>query len=259
MARYALAEHVFVCLNGDHLVLLDLKKDRYWALEAAKTAGLGQLVGGWPVQSPAVSLAASSPTQSSAPLSAPSTQVTDGAADMSSDTTATIDILRSRGLLTERVRSGKDATPVAAMRPQRELICESERTAVRANGDWLNFFAASATAKIALRTWPFERVIRRVRRRKERLERAGGADTSRARELVEAFANYRVFLFSSKNECLYDSLALLEYLARHAIHADWVFGVQTRPFAAHCWVQHDDIVFNDTVEHVSGYTPIMVV
>jgi hypothetical protein len=35
--------------------------------------------------------------------------------------------------------------------------------------------------------------------------------------------------------------------------------VQTRPFAAHCWVQHGDIVCNDTVEHVSGYTPIMVV
>ena len=41
MARYALADHVFVCLNGEHLVLLDVKEDRYWALEAAQTAGLG--------------------------------------------------------------------------------------------------------------------------------------------------------------------------------------------------------------------------
>jgi hypothetical protein len=36
-----------------------------------------------------------------------------------------------------------------------------------------------------------------------------------------------------------------------------VFGVQARPFAAHCWVQKGEVVFNDTVEHVSGYTPIM--
>jgi hypothetical protein len=50
MARYALADHVFVCLNGEHLVLLDVKEDRYWALEAAQTAGLGSLVGGWPVK-----------------------------------------------------------------------------------------------------------------------------------------------------------------------------------------------------------------
>ena len=37
MARYALAGHVFVCVNGEHLVLLDVKEDRYWALEAAQT------------------------------------------------------------------------------------------------------------------------------------------------------------------------------------------------------------------------------
>jgi hypothetical protein len=111
-----------------------------------------------------------------------------------------------------------------------------------------------------LRTWPFERVIRRVKRRKELLgPKARPLDAKRARKLVEAFARYRVFLFSSKDECLYDSLALLEFLARYGIYPDWVFGVQTRPFAAHCWVQHGDVVFNDMVEHVRGYTPIMVV
>ena len=30
----------------------------------------------------------------------------------------------------------------------------------------------------------------------------------------------------------------------------WVFGVRARPFVAHCWVQYEDMVFNDTVEHV---------
>jgi hypothetical protein len=79
------------------------------------------------------------------------------------------------------------------------------------------------------------------------------------RQLVESFIRFRVFAFSSRNECLFDSLALLEFLARYDIHPDWIFGVQTRPFAAHCWVQSDDVVFNDTVENVSVYTPIMVV
>jgi len=239
MARYALAEHVFVCLNGEHLVLLDLKEDRYWALEASQTVGLGALVGGWPVKS-ADSTASTQPP--------------------SPETLAAIEVLRGRGLLTDSVPPGKDATPVAATIPGRELVSESEPSAGHPPGNWLAFFAASALAKIALRTWPFERVIRRVRRRKARLgSKAAQLDTERARKLVEGFARYRVFLFSSKNECLYDSLALLEYLARYGIYADWVFGVQTRPFAAHCWVQHGDIVFNDTVEHVSGYTPIMVV
>jgi hypothetical protein len=239
MARYALADHVFVCLNGEHLVLLDLKEDRYWALEAAQTAGLGALVDGWPVAAP-----------DEAPIADPVSPEADGA----------IEVLKGRGLLTEGIPPGKAATPVIAIRPMRELVSESEPSAGPRSGSWLTFFTASAFAKFALRTWPFERVIQRVKRRKE-LEgpRAGPLDAERARKLVEAFARYRVFLFSSKDECLYDSLALLEFLARNGIYPDWVFGVQTRPFAAHCWVQHGDIVFNDTVEHVSGYTPIMVV
>jgi hypothetical protein len=238
MARYALAEHVFVCLNGEHLVLLDLKEDRYWALEASQTSGLGALVGGWPVKTADEAVFTEEPTP---------------------ETTAALEVLRGRGLLTDTVPPGKDAAPVSAIVPARELAAETDQATGR-SGSWLSFFAASATAKIALRTWPFERVILRVRRRKAELGPAAGPlDIERARALMAAFVGYRVFLFSSKNECLFDSLALLEYLARHGIYADWVFGVQTRPFAAHCWVQHDDIVFNDTVEHVSGYTPIMVV
>jgi hypothetical protein len=238
MARYALAEHVFVCLNGEHLVLLDLKEDRYWALEASQTSGLGALVGGWPVR---------------AANEAATTEA------LTPETAAALEVLRGRGLLTDTVPPGKDATPVSAVVPARELAAETDQASGR-GGSWPSFFAASALAKIALRTWPFERVIRRVRRRKaESGPGAGRLDIERARELMAAFVGYRVFLFSSKNECLFDSLALLEYLARHGIYADWVFGVQTRPFAAHCWVQHGDIVFNDTVEHVSGYTPIMVV
>jgi hypothetical protein len=239
MARYALADHVFVCLNGEHLVLLDLKEDRYWALEAAHTAGLGALVDGWPVRPCDGGQAADPP---------------------SPETTAAIEVLLGRGLLTQGIPPGKDATPVTAIVPMRELVSETDSSVGARSGSWLKFFTASAVAKFALRTWPFERVIRRGRRRKDlRGRNASPLDAERARKLVEAFARYRVFLFSSKDECLYDSLALLEFLARYGIYPDWVFGVQTRPFAAHCWVQHGDVVFNDTVEHVSGYTPIMVV
>jgi hypothetical protein len=239
MARYALADHVFVCVNGEHLVLLDLKEDRYWALEAAQTAGLAALVRGWPVAAPEGAAAESSP---------------------SPETLGALEVLQSRGLLTESVPPGKDATPVQAVAPARELISESETSPGSPQGSWLTFFVTSAFAKFALRTWPFERVIARVKRRKERIgSPVQSFDAERARKLVEAFARYRIFLFSSKNECLFDSLALIEFLARYDIYPNWVFGVQTRPFAAHCWVQQGDIVFNDTVEHVSGYTPIMVV
>jgi Transglutaminase-like superfamily len=239
MSRYALAEHVFVCVNGEHLVLLDVKEDRYWALEAARTRGLGTLVGGWPVSG------GSSATSEDPPAA---------------ETSAVLDVLRGRGMLEETAPPGKDATPVKAQVPFAELLTESESAPGPPVRSWAGFAAASVFARLALRIWPFERVIRRVRGRKALwAAQAPPFDQLHARKLVEAFGRYRVFLFSSRDECLYDSLALLEFLARRRVYPDWVFGVQTRPFAAHCWVQHGGIVFNDTVEHVSGFTPIMVV
>src|ERR1700722_6284715 len=48
MARYGLANHVFVCSDEEYVVVLDLKQDRYFTLDAAKTAALASLLPGWP-------------------------------------------------------------------------------------------------------------------------------------------------------------------------------------------------------------------
>ena len=79
-----------------------------------------------------------------------------------------------------------------------------------------------------------------------------------ASELVAGFQRLRPLLFSTREACLFNSLALIEFLAQHDCYPHWVFGVRARPFAAHCWVQLDHTVLNDGVEHVSRYTPIMV-
>ncbi len=57
--------------------------------------------------------------------------------------------------------------------------------------------------------------------------------------------------------CLPDSLALLDHLGRHGRSASIVFGVTGVPFHAHCWVQLGDQVLNDTLDHVSHFTPIL--
>jgi hypothetical protein len=59
--------------------------------------------------------------------------------------------------------------------------------------------------------------------------------------------------------CLMRSLQQRLYLSRLGHSAAWVFGVRTWPFEAHCWLQVGDMVLDDTVEHVSGFSPIMVV
>ena len=38
MSQYGLPDHVFVCLNDEYVVILDLKRDRYFALQASRTS-----------------------------------------------------------------------------------------------------------------------------------------------------------------------------------------------------------------------------
>lgn len=59
-------------------------------------------------------------------------------------------------------------------------------------------------------------------------------------------------------KCLLRSFLLLRGLRRAGHDAQWVFGVSTWPFMAHCWLQAGDTVLDDTFERVAGYTPILV-
>jgi hypothetical protein len=58
-------------------------------------------------------------------------------------------------------------------------------------------------------------------------------------------------------QCLQDSLALAGWLKRRGVQPTVVFGVAVPAFAAHCWVQHDDAILNDSFDRVSRFTPIL--
>jgi len=238
MARYGLASHVFVCRDEEYVVVLDLRQDRYFTLDAAKSAALGIEIPGWPALAPH----GDSPATAVDAVAAP---------------------LQRRGWLLESPRDSKDATPVRIQAPEAELVEGADFSQARVKigpGLLFSFVAASVFAKLALRFWRFERVVKRVARRRARCAGAGGPlDMERAQQLIAAFGCMRVFLFSSRDECLHDSLTVVEFLARYGLYPSWVFGVRARPFQAHCWVQHGGMVFNDSVEQVSAYVPIMVV
>lgn len=59
--------------------------------------------------------------------------------------------------------------------------------------------------------------------------------------------------------CLLDSIAMAKFLRRRQLHVHVIFGVALDPFSAHCWVQADDLVLNDSVGNVHSHTPIRVV
>lgn len=233
MTPYALANHVFVCLQDEHVVFLDVRNDRYFSLEAERTCGLAELVRGWPVQG----------------------EVHNGSAKQ------LLEVLTGRGLVTSETRLGKDATPIEC-EPRDEEISADVWAATPAIGlgQLARFIAAALFASLTLRFVSFERMIHQAARRQRRAQSQERAfDRERTEALIAVFASLRPYFFTAKDACLFEALALGTFLSGYGIPSRWVFGVQARPFAAHCWLQQEGVVLNDTVEHISRYSPIMIV
>lgn len=87
-------------------------------------------------------------------------------------------------------------------------------------------------------------------------ERAGAAGAGLLADL-DAFRTLSPWL-PFDGVCLYRSGLLRRYLVSLGHQVDWVFGVRTWPFAAHCWLQVDDLALDDEAERLIAYHPIMV-
>jgi hypothetical protein len=125
----------------------------------------------------------------------------------------------------------------------------------------LRFAIASARADYRLRNSRISRILRRVTRINGRLRRKAQGrgetsfDSDRASTLIAAFRRLRPF-YPRRYLCLFDSLALLEFLAGYRLATHLVFGVIAEPFEAHCWLQQGTTVLNDDLERVARYTAI---
>ncbi|MCA0355443.1 MAG: lasso peptide biosynthesis B2 protein [Brevundimonas sp.] len=59
--------------------------------------------------------------------------------------------------------------------------------------------------------------------------------------------------------CLLQAELLLRFLNAADLDADWVFGVRTFPFLAHCWLQIGEQCVSEAPETLTVYRPIMVI
>jgi hypothetical protein len=236
MSGYLLSSHVHLCVTGDHAVLLDLRRDRYVGLGPRQSWALAAHVEGWP---------AASSGQASSP-SAPDSAV--------------LDRLLAEGMLTADPARGRPACPAVLAEAGRTLTAdELDGRPSPSMTQVVKFLRASLAARLALKWRSIESVVRTVAARKARRAGVNANAGAVAREAAEVFLYLRPLLFGARDECLYDSLALVEFLALHEVYPQWVFGVQTRPFLAHSWVQQGTAVCNDSPEHVRAFTPILVV
>jgi hypothetical protein len=223
MDEYFLPPHVHCCRRGAAFVFLDLRQDDYSMVAGPAADALSAII------------AAAAITDSHA-----------------------LRELEQAGLLTRDSAAGRRLvttdTDVAL-----EPLLDLDVTAVSARPvDYWNFILACTTAKLRLRWQRIENTVGAVAKRKARQSGGRTPDVERARRLTAVFQQLR-WLFPTHRLCLFDSLALLEFLARYDIFPTWVFGVRLEPWSAHCWIQQGPFAFNEDVEQTASYTPIMTV
>lgn len=213
-----LLPHATVCVASDKLILLDLRQDRYFHVPEALT----DIMLKW---------------LEAAECSPPPTPI---------------------ARMLERSGIAQPVDPIAS-NSMRECIA-IPRTLT--SPTWLKAPGRSANildiAAIVTRTWV---KLRRTPLRSILQDRAATTsfreDTENLVERSTAFDRARAFA-PVPRRCLLDSLALSTWLSRSGVPGRLVFGVTARPFSAHCWLQVPGSILNDSYDHVSRFTPILV-
>jgi hypothetical protein len=111
-----------------------------------------------------------------------------------------------------------------------------------------------AATWLRLRTVPLATTLNLVRGEHGR---ATPGSTGETLLRLAAYEQARRYVPFARN-CLLDSIAQSRWLSRAGLGCSLVFGVAGQPFSAHCWLQSADTILNDTYEHVSRFTPILV-
>jgi len=241
-ASYFLSPHVHVCVAGKQVVLLDLERDKY--LSMAYASPLGRWVRGWPVPPPDAG--------ATNEVVSPATEL-----DLENRLLAK---MVAQGLLVQDASIGKEASPVVAEPPKYTMVEYDLNSRPRTTLAHLwRLCVAYTAAKWALRRHPIKEVVQATRLRKKQASSATVITPATLRPVVTAFVHLRPLFFTAKDACLLDSLTLVNFLAGYGVFPQWIFGVKTDPFYAHCWVQQGDFVCNDTADYVRGFSPILVV
>lgn len=119
--------------------------------------------------------------------------------------------------------------------------------------DWARFLRACVSASYELHRGRIDLLFDRWEARRRRLKAPRTSETLQSR--LDRFVAMRPW-WPRKRKCLFESIALADFLAAEGVGADIVFGVMARAFEAHCWLEFDGVVLNDDLERVAPYRVI---
>lgn len=231
--------HTRVCVTATGVVLLDLKRNRYFGLGCREARSLSSLATNWSTAS----------TPAGYPLE-----------PMPLDDAACLaDALVKAGFL----------TPFAPTEAGPSFAAIESNAALTSVGHELSavvrlhlthivaFLRACIWAKRAVDSRLLYSIACEVAANKAGAPQT--IDLERTIELVSAFRRLRPYAFAAKDQCLFHALALLKFLSHYSIFPTWVIAVRPTPWAAHSWLQLCSFVLDCNPEEICEYTPILAI
>lgn len=220
MRNVVLKPHVGCCAAGPHLIFLDADRDRYCMLSPRLEAHVRDWATG------------NIPEQ------------------------AVIAELVATGLFVPAPNS-RAAPEISPVPRCTRALCGSHSTTDRSPRYWLRFLWACSCLVFfnALRSRLSLRMLLTLSGAPWKQNRKP-PDPEALNSFLGSFSDASL-LFPRKDHCLPDALALRAFLAWQACPSRIVFGVQSEPFQAHCWVQSDNTVLVQDLETVMGFSPIL--
>jgi hypothetical protein len=240
MDRYCLSSHVHLCFIADQAIFLDLRRDRYQSIH---------------VEPPAVGLL---------------TRIAGRASSSERELGAALLIDRKcRTLLRELLEAGLvQPTSVRSTSLKRIILPPADETIDSVRGrfprisgrDFINFVSSLVATYLRLKLCSIENLTRRLACKRGHLSQGElNKDLLELHRLTVAYFVLRPNFFSATDACLRDSLTFIDFIGKYGFVPHLVFGVRVGPFSAHCWVQQENMVLNDYIEHVRSYEMILVV
>jgi hypothetical protein len=219
--HYALRPDLTFCFVQQRAIFLDVAADRYFSLDGPAGDSFSRLVAEKPL----------SPADDEA-----------------------LTRLVARGIL-ESKGAGSVVAPCRHPAPRHSYL-DAHRTSPGARRLPSVAWHLAAT-NLRLRRLPLAHMVQRVALAKKRsgMRPPGGGDL---RKLAQTYEWTRRFIMPL-DRCLVRAIALAGQAAGAGHRIDLVFGVQLRPFGAHCWVEYEGMVLDDRLDHVRNFTPILAV
>jgi hypothetical protein len=163
--------------------------------------------------------------------------------------------LLKQQVITARSEAGKSFSLLFLPRQK-----DFDTSRVSSNKPWMMMqcLLSLRRAERLLKQQAIAQIVSDVRQRKQACFAVTDQQLPQVQQALAVYERCRPW-YPKPRVCLFDSLAMVEFLARLTLYPDWVFGVMEAPFAAHCWVQGGGYVINDEAERIRAYTPILMV